>query len=104
MISKSAPAFALAALAIGVTAAPAPANPTVTCSQGTIIGTTTSLPSATIGVNKYLGIPFADTPPKRFLPPEAHPGFTEPFHADTPPAACLQQFNCKKFEVVKISN
>ncbi|GAM86514.1 hypothetical protein ANO11243_045280 [Dothideomycetidae sp. 11243] len=95
MYSSISGLVALVALAARGSAAPAAANanPTVTCKQGTIIGTTTTVPSATVGVHKFLGIPFGVTPPKRFLPPQAHPGFTKPYRAQTTGAACLQQFS-----------
>lgn len=44
--------------------------PTVEVPQGTIVGTTTTLSSATAAVDKFLGIPYAITPPERFEPPE----------------------------------
>ncbi|PLB48413.1 Carboxylesterase [Aspergillus steynii IBT 23096] len=44
--------------------------PTVVVPQGTIIGTATTLPSATAAINKFLGIPYAISPPERFEPPE----------------------------------
>ncbi|KAH6896046.1 cholinesterase [Thelonectria olida] len=56
------------------TASPAPTNdkhsrPTAIIDTGAIIGTTTVLPSSTVTVNKFLGIPFAK-PPVRFRAPE----------------------------------
>lgn len=54
-----------------VLAAFAVADPTVILRQGVVIGTTTILPSATVVVDKYLGIPFAVSPPQRFEPPTA---------------------------------
>ncbi|KAI9038834.1 Carboxylesterase [Aspergillus affinis] len=44
--------------------------PTVVIPQATIIGTTTTLPTATAAINKFLGIPYAISPPDRFEPPE----------------------------------
>ncbi|TIB79839.1 Carboxylesterase [Wallemia mellicola] len=43
-------------------------TPSVTLPQGVAQGTTTTLPSATSPVHKYLGIPFAQSPPPRFEP------------------------------------
>jgi acetylcholinesterase len=37
--------------------------PAVTIDAGVVYGNTTLLPSATASVNKFLGIPFAKTPP-----------------------------------------
>jgi hypothetical protein len=46
--------------------------PDVTLASGRLIGNTTSLPVATVTVNKYLGIPFAASP-QRFSPPTKAP-------------------------------
>lgn len=43
--------------------------PTATIDVGEVIGTTTVLPSSTVTVKKFLGIPFAVSPPERFAPP-----------------------------------
>lgn len=44
-------------------------GPTATIDAGVVVGTTTSLPAATASVNKFLGVPFAQSPPERFAPP-----------------------------------
>ena len=67
-------------------------GPTATIDAGVVIGTTTSLPAATGTVNKYLGVPFAKTPPTRFAPPESAPAFSEPLMATEWSPACIQQF------------
>ncbi|MCJ1381234.1 hypothetical protein MMC17_004343 [Xylographa soralifera] len=69
------------------------ANPTVTISSGVVIGTTTTLPSATVAVNKFLGIPFAASPPLRFSPPSAPASWSKPINVSTFKDACVQQFN-----------
>lgn len=74
-----------------VTAAIAQA-PTVTLSIGEVIGTTTSLPTATATVNKFLGIPFAQSPPERFSPPTAPGKVSTPINATAWKPACIQQF------------
>jgi carboxylesterase type B len=65
-----------------------------TITSGVLIGTTTSLPSATATVNKFLGIPFADLPPKRFFPPTQTEAWKKPLNVSAWKLACIQQFNC----------
>ena len=67
-------------------------GPTATIDAGVVIGTTTSLPAATATVNKYLGVPFARSPPLRFAPPESPGTFSEPIMAKEWSPACVQQF------------
>ena len=71
------------------------AAPTATIDAGVVIGTTTTLPTATASVNKFLGIPFAQSPPKRFEPPQKPKHFTQPLKATAWSPSCLQQFVCK---------
>lgn len=66
--------------------------PTATIEAGVLIGTTTSLPTATASVNKFLGIPFAQSPPTRFAPPESPGTFSAPINATAWSPACIQQF------------
>ncbi|MCJ1392608.1 hypothetical protein MMC18_005478 [Xylographa bjoerkii] len=68
-------------------------SPTVTIPPGIVIGTTTTLPSVTAVVNKYLGIPFAASPPRRFLPPAPPASWSKPLMANSFKDTCLQQFN-----------
>lgn len=70
-------------------------SPTASISQGMVIGTTTMLPAATAPVNKFLGVPFAMSPPLRFAPPSAPVPFDGPLMAQTLRPACIQQFVCK---------
>lgn len=65
-------------------------GPTATLDCGVVIGTTTSLPAATATVNKFLGIPFAQSPPQRFGMPQA-PGSCN-VNATAWKPACIQQF------------
>lgn len=67
-------------------------GPTATIDAGVVIGTTTSLPAATATVNKFLGIPFAKSPPTRFAPPEKPAPFSAPIEAKQWSPACIQQF------------
>ena len=71
------------------------ASPTATVSAGVLFGTTTLLPAATDTVNKFLGVPFASSPPVRFSPPSPVQPFADPYDATETKAACIQQFSCK---------
>ena len=66
--------------------------PSATLDSGVIVGTTTSLPSSSITVNKFLGIPFA-APPVRFSPPVSPAKWSEPLDTSAQKPACIQQFN-----------
>ena len=66
-------------------------GPTATIDAGVVIGTTTSIPAATATVNKFLGVPFAKSPPTRFAPPES-PGQIGTINATAWSPACIQQF------------
>ncbi|MCJ1360149.1 MAG: hypothetical protein MMC33_010152 [Icmadophila ericetorum] len=83
----------LVAVLFGHVAVAVAAAPTVTIASGVVIGTTTSLPLATVVVNKFLGIPFAASPPVRFSPPTVPAPFNEPYMATTIKDACIQQFS-----------
>lgn len=74
-------------------------NPTATVQQGVVVGTTTSLPAATASVNKFLGIPFAQSPPLRFGPPQAPASFSEPMMVQALKPACIQQFVCRSTSI-----
>ena len=69
--------------------------PTATIDAGVLIGKSTSLPAALGPVNQFLGVPFAQSPPERFSPPQAAPRFSQPVNATEWKPACLQQFRCK---------
>jgi len=69
--------------------------PTVSIDIGQVVGTTTNLPTATASVNKFLGIPFAQSPPQRFSPPVAPAKAYAPINATAWKPACIQQFMCK---------
>ncbi|KAF2148848.1 alpha/beta-hydrolase [Myriangium duriaei CBS 260.36] len=64
--------------------------PTATVDSGVLIGTTTLLPTATACINKFLGVPFAVSPPGRFVPPVREQPFGER-NATTYSAACVQE-------------
>lgn len=65
-------------------------GPTAALDCGVVTGTTTSLPAATATVNKFLGIPFAQSPPERFGMPQ-RPGSCD-VNATAWKPACIQQF------------
>ena len=73
------------------------ANPTVTISNGVLVGTATAVSNqpSLAPVNAYLGIPYAKPPTGslRFAPPEPPTSWTSPRKAQTEPPACLQQFS-----------
>lgn len=64
--------------------------PTVTVSNGAVVGTTTQYAGATATSNKFLGIPFAKSPPLRFGMPEAAEAWSAPLAATAFKPACLQ--------------
>ncbi|KAI5274839.1 alpha/beta-hydrolase [Aureobasidium subglaciale] len=66
-------------------------GPTARIENGLVIGTTTSLPAATATVNKFLGIPFAQSPPERFSPPRPACQVST-INATAWKPACIQQF------------
>lgn len=67
------------------------ARPTVTLDSGSVIGTSTTLPSASVTVNQFLGIPYG-TIPQRFSP--ATPAtLNSSFDASRYGPGCIQQFN-----------
>ncbi|KAI9699141.1 MAG: hypothetical protein M1836_003331 [Candelina mexicana] len=93
------PALALVALYSGPEIAFAqpqthePGAPSVTIASGVLIGTAVSLPAATAPVNRFLGIPFAASPPERFGTPQEPAPWSEPLNVTTYKPACIQQFN-----------
>ena len=71
-------------------------HPTVTIDNGIVVGTATSLPKRPHGydsVHAYLGIPFAQSPPLRFAPPEPAPAWLTPLNATVFKPACIQQYS-----------
>lgn len=65
---------------------------TATIEAGIVHGTSTSMPAATASVNKFLGIPFAKSPPTRFAPPEPAGNSNQVINATAWKPACIQQF------------
>lgn len=74
-------------------AAGAGANPTATIGIGQIVGTQTAVPGATAAANKFLGVPFAVSPPQRFSRPVAAAKLNSPLQAQSWRPACFQQFS-----------
>jgi hypothetical protein len=68
-------------------------SPTATLDSGVIIGTTTLLPSSTVVVNKFLGIPFT-SPPERFAAPVAPVPWGGQLNTTEAKPACIQAFIC----------
>ncbi|EWZ28930.1 hypothetical protein FOZG_17368 [Fusarium oxysporum Fo47] len=72
---------------------PASSPPTASILNGIILGTTTRVPTApTPVVNQYLGVPFAKSPPERFLPPEDPEPWTSIWNATYYRPSCIQHF------------
>lgn len=92
MIQSSLMSLLLGAGAV-INAAPAPS---AVVDAGVIIGTATTLPSSTVKVNKFLGIPYAQPPvdQRRFLPPEPITTFNQsPLKATAWGSKCLDYTN-----------
>ncbi|KAE8383446.1 Carboxylesterase [Aspergillus bertholletiae] len=93
IVSRTLWSFALvASIALSSPATKADSRPTVTIDAGVVAGTTTSIPSATIAVNQFLGIPFG-APPQRFSPPQRPAPWTSVYDATKYQPDCIQQFN-----------
>lgn len=90
-IFSSRVAASIACLFVATSAALAP---TAVIENGMVIGTTTSDLAATATVNKFLGIPFAQSPPERFSPPSRAPNMPT-INATAWKPACIQQFVCE---------
>jgi len=70
--------------------------PTITADDGVIAGVATNVPdTAQPNVNKFLGLPFAVTPPERFSPPEPASKIQGVLNATAVKPACIQQFQCE---------
>jgi carboxylesterase type B len=67
-------------------------RPTAVIDNGIVVGTTTSIPSSTVVVKKFLGIPFA-APPLRFSSPRPARRWRGIYDASEYKPACIQQFN-----------
>ncbi|OHW98385.1 para-nitrobenzyl esterase [Colletotrichum incanum] len=66
-------------------------SPTATISSGLIQGASTTLPNASLAVNKFLGVPYA-IPTRRFSLPEPPVPWVDMFNATDFGPACLQNF------------
>ncbi|KAG7139146.1 Acetylcholinesterase like protein [Verticillium longisporum] len=65
-------------------------GPSVTLGQGTLVGITTQIAYADVKVNKFLGVPFAISPPRRFEPPEPVPSSSKTLSANQWSAKCIE--------------
>lgn len=68
-------------------------SPTVTVENGVLVGTTANFPSASVVVNKFLGVPYALSPPERFEAPKAVSSSSALVNATAWKPACFQQFS-----------
>ncbi|KAF2671560.1 cholinesterase [Microthyrium microscopicum] len=67
-------------------------QPSATIDSGVVIGVSVTLPNSTVAVNQFLGIPFADSPPERFSPPELPDSWDQPLLTTAWKPACIQEF------------
>lgn len=71
-------------------------NPTVTVSSGVVIGTAkipaNHEPTDTSVANVFLGIPYVQSPPERFSPPQPPKNWSTPLAANANKPACIQMF------------
>ncbi len=58
--------------------------------SGLIIGAPTTVPGANTAVNRYLGVPFAKSPPARFEPPEQVAAWSQPLETKQFKPSCIQ--------------
>lgn len=103
ILANSLVASSIIGIASGVAV---PANrthaPTVTIASGVVVGTTktpSNQPSSTAFANAYQGIPFADSPPERFSPPQRPKPWKAPLQAQNMKPACTQQFIGKSLQM-----
>ncbi|KAM0277497.1 hypothetical protein ACHAQH_005775 [Verticillium albo-atrum] len=66
------------------------ADPSVTLGQGTLVGIATQVADASVTVHKFLGVPFAVSPPRRFEPPEPLPSSSKTFNTTQWSAKCIE--------------
>lgn len=95
-------AIYLAPLLLGVAAAGPTLQPSAVVDAGTVVGVATSLPSSTVKVNQFLGIPYAEPPlgTKRFLPPTPLAAFATPrLNATQWGHKCFQQNDCSSSNI-----
>lgn len=85
--------WTVASLGLLVSFAHGTQDPTARIDTGLVIGETYSLPNAPDAVNKFLGIPFAISPPERFAAPKRPKKSAKPIIAKERKPACIQQFN-----------
>jgi carboxylesterase type B len=84
----------LPALAIAAAVTKTVVVPAAVLEPGIVYGVATSVPVSDTTVYKFVGIPYAVTPPKRFLPPEKLEHFQGgSVNATTLPLPCFQAHN-----------
>jgi carboxylesterase type B len=64
---------------------------------GPIQGVKANVPGAKEPINKFLGVPFAQSPvgPLRFSAPKDPQSWVDPVQATAFKPACIEQFNCQ---------
>lgn len=65
--------------------------------SGEVVGAAAQVPEASATVNRFLGIPFAASPPERFSSPKSPAPWQEPLQATAFKPACVQQFTDSEY-------
>jgi hypothetical protein len=82
--------LAATSLAAGAAGAATHFGPIAKTTKGDVVGTIIDG-----SVKAWLGIPFAESPPLRFAPPQEPKKWHHPLETTELPKACVQQFNCQ---------
>ncbi|KAI8719890.1 Carboxylic ester hydrolase [Fusarium sp. LHS14.1] len=76
-------------------------HPIVTLADGIVMGKASQVPSAPhLTVHQYLGVPFAESPPKRFAPPEDPAPWNSSWDASYFRPSCIQHFPGDDFRAI----
>jgi carboxylesterase type B len=88
-------AAALGLLSTAQFAAVGALDPGALTDSGLVVGETHRVAGSVYSVDKFLGIPFAVSPPERFGAPKPAKKSVLPILAKQKKPSCIQQFNCK---------